>query len=290
MLVALTKFPTLCQIVSITRFAPSPTGFLHLGHAYAALVAREMATAGGYLLRFEDIDHTRVRPDYYAAARRDLDWLGLAPDRETDAQLGRSDRHQAVLDQLRSLGAVYPCYCTRKEVEAEIASMTTAPHGPEGPLYPGTCRRLDPGQLATFEEMGRQPAWRLDADRVARLTGPLTFRDRRHGEIEVNPGLLGDLVLARKDIGTSYHLAVVADDADDGITLVTRGEDLLPATHVHRMLQKLLELPEPEYLHHPLITDEFGRRLAKRDDARSIRHYRDQGLQPDEVLAMLPPP
>lgn len=288
LLVALTKFPTLFQIVSVTRFAPSPTGLLHLGHAYAALVARKEASTGGYLLRFEDIDHTRVRPEYYTAAREDLIWLGLEPDRETAPQLERSRRHQAVLDRLRSLDAVYPCYCTRREVEAEISSMASAPQGPEGPLYPGTCRNLAADRIASFEAEGRQPAWRLNAGQVSRITGPLGFCDRRHGRIDVNPELLGDLVLARKDIGTSYHLAVVADDADDGITLVTRGEDLLPATHVHRLLQKLLELPEPDYLHHPLITDEHGRRLAKRDDSRSIRHYREQGLDPGEVLALLP--
>ncbi len=274
--------------MSQTRFAPSPTGLLHLGHAFAARVAREQASPGGYLLRFEDIDHTRVRPEYYAAAREDLAWLGLAPDRETPPQLERAARHREVLARLRSLEAVYPCFCTRREVEAEISRMTSAPHGPEGPLYPGTCRALEPEERARRLETGGAPAWRLNATKAATLVGPLDFDDRRHGRVQVDPGLLGDLVLARKDIGTSYHLSVVADDADDGITLVTRGEDLLPATHVHRLLQALLGLPAPEYLHHRLVTDENGRRLAKRDDARSIRHFRDAGCSAGEVLAMLP--
>lgn len=274
--------------MSTTRFAPSPTGLLHLGHAFAARVAREHASAGGYLLRFEDIDHTRVRPEFYAAARADLGWLGLAPDRETPPQLGRAARHREVLDRLRALGVVYPCFCSRREVEAEIAAMRSAPHGPEGPLYPGSCRRLEPAARQRRLAAGHQPAWRLDAARAVEITGPLAFHDLRHGLIEVDPGLLGDLILARRDIGSSYHLAVVTDDADDGITRVTRGEDLLPATHVHRLLQRLLDFPEPEYLHHPLITDENGRRLAKRDDARSIRHFREAGLAPAEVLAMLP--
>lgn len=273
--------------MNTTRFAPSPTGPLHLGHAYAALVARECASPGHYLLRFEDIDHTRVRPEYYESAREDLEWLGLAADRETPAQLGRSDRHQEALARLRDLGAVYPCFCTRREVAAEIEAMTAAPHGPEGPLYPGTCRNLSQAQREGFEATGRRPAWRLDAARATAMVGPLEFHDRRHGGIEVDPTLLGDLVLARKDIGTSYHLAVVTDDADDGVSLVTRGEDLLPATHVHRLLQALLGLPRPEYLHHRLITDESGRRLAKRDDSRAIRTFRDTGRSPEDVLAML---
>lgn len=274
--------------MNTTRFAPSPTGLLHLGHAYAARIARDHAAPGRHLLRFEDIDHTRVRAEYYEAAREDLAWLGLGADRETPPQLERSARHREILDRLRELGVVYPCYCTRREVEAEIAAMRSAPHGPEGALYPGTCRGVDPAAHHRHEAAGRHPAWRLDAARAAGIAGPLAFHDRRHGRIEVDPGLLGDLVLARRDIGTSYHLAVVTDDADDGITLVTRGEDLLPATHVHRLLQALLGFPQPEYLHHRLVTDENGRRLAKRDDARSIRQFREQGLSPAEVLAVLP--
>ena len=274
--------------MSTTRFAPSPTGPLHLGHAYAALVARASAAAGRYLLRFEDIDHTRIRPEYYDFARDDLAWLGLGPDRETPPQLERAARHREFLDRLRALGVLYPCYCTRREVAAEIAAMRSAPQGPEGPLYPGTCRGLDAGRQAGLEAEGRQPAWRLDAARAASVVGPLAFHDRRHGRSDVDPGLLGDLVLGRKDIGTSYHLAVVIDDADDGATRVTRGEDLLPATHGHRTLQALLDLPEPDYLHHRLVTDESGRRLAKRDDARAIRHFREEGHTPADVLAMLP--
>ncbi|BCX49395.1 tRNA glutamyl-Q(34) synthetase GluQRS [Haloferula helveola] len=277
--------------MTVTRFAPSPTGLLHLGHAYAAGVAKHCARreSGEFLLRFEDIDHTRVRDDYYESGRQDLEWLGLGCDRETPRQLDRSARHAEALDALRELGVIYPCFCTRREVEAELAGMAAAPQGPEGPLYPGTCRRLSEAERNERLEAEAQPAWRLDAVAAAARVGPLDFSDRVHGKIQVDPQLLGDVVLGRKDIGTSYHVAVVIDDADDAITLVTRGEDLLPSTHVHRVLQALLDLPQPEYLHHILVTDESGRRLAKRDDARSIRHYRESGLSPAEVLALLPP-
>ncbi|MBB5350160.1 glutamyl-Q tRNA(Asp) synthetase [Haloferula luteola] len=275
----------------ITRFAPSPTGLLHLGHAYAAWVAAEWARrAGGqFLLRFEDIDHTRVRENFYTAASEDLAWLGFAPDAPPIRQLDRSDAYDQALARLRELRVVYPCFCTRKEIEAEIASMSTAPQGPEGPLYPGTCRQLSPDDQQRFLAAGREPTWRIDAHRAAAKVGRLHFHDGLHGEMQVDPSLLGDAVLARRDIGTSYHLAVVTDDAWQKITHVTRGDDLLPSTHLHRVLQTLLGHPAPLYLHHPLVTDAAGRRLAKRDDARSIRAYRESGLSPTEIRAMLPP-
>jgi glutamyl-Q tRNA(Asp) synthetase len=276
--------------VPVTRFAPSPTGFLHLGHAHAAKVARDFAkqSGGRFLLRFEDIDHTRVRPEYYAAIEEDLRWLGLGWDGPALYQSDRGEAYASALGQLRQLGAAYPCFCTRREIEEEVARITGAPHGPEGALYPGTCRALPDDERQSRLAAGAQPAWRLDAVRAAEITGPLSFTDLRHGIHPADPALLGDVVLARKDIGTSYHLAVVVDDAFQQITHVTRGEDLLASTHVHRLLQALLGLPEPRYLHHALVTDENGIRLAKRHDSLSIRALREGGLEPGEVMNRLP--
>jgi glutamyl-Q tRNA(Asp) synthetase len=277
---------------TVTRFAPSPTGRLHLGHALAARVARDLArqSGGRFLLRFEDIDHTRVRPEFYAGIEEDLRWLDLGWDGPALRQSERTDAYAAALERLRRQGSVYPCFCTRREIEEEVARMTGAPHGPEGALYPGTCRRLSPDERAERLAAGAQPAWRLDARRSAEITGPLAFTDLRHGFHRVDPALLGDVVLARKDIGTSYHLAVVVDDAFQQVTHVTRGEDLLPSTQVHRQLQALLGLPEPLYLHHELVTDDKGVRLAKRHDSLSIHAMRESGLAPADVLKRLPVP
>lgn len=267
--------------MTITRFAPSPTGKLHLGHAFAAKVAHDFARKqnGRFVVRFEDIDHTRVRAEYYQEILADLQWLGLTWDGEPWKQLDRLDHYQAALDQLKALGVIYPCYCTRREIETELANLTHAPHGPGGPLYPGTCRAFKK------PPSDREPAWRLDAAKAASLTGPLTFQDQIHGKIKADPGLLGDVILARKDIGTSYHLAVVIDDAAQEITHVTRGEDLLGSTHIHRVLQALLNLPEPAYLHHQLILDDSGQRLAKRHDALAIATLRERG---EDVWNLLP--
>jgi glutamyl-Q tRNA(Asp) synthetase len=275
---------------TVTRFAPSPTGRLHLGHAYAAKVARDQARRNGgqFLLRFEDIDHTRVKPEFYGAIEEDLRWLGLDWDGPALRQSARTAAYAAALDELRRAGVAYPCFCTRREIEEEVARMVSAPHGPEGALYPGICRRLSEEEKNARLAAGQQPAWRLDAGKAAEITGGLFFTDARHGRIPVDPGLLGDVVLARKDIGTSYHLAVVVDDAFQQVTLVTRGEDLLPSTHVHRMLQAFLGFPEPAYLHHALVVDENGVRLAKRHDALSIRALREAGQTPSDVLARLP--
>lgn len=277
--------------VPVTRFAPSPTGQLHLGHAYAAKVAHDLArrSGGRFLLRFEDIDHTRVREEFYAAIEDDLRWLGLDWDSPSLRQSDRAAAYATALERLREQGSVYPCFCTRRDIEEEIARMTGAPHGPEGALYPGTCRSHSPSEQKARLAAGAQPAWRLDATRAAAITGPLAFTDLRRGLHRVDSGLLGDVVLARKDIGTSYHLAVVLDDAFQHVTHVTRGEDLLPSTHVHRLLQTLLGLPEPVYLHHVVITDEKGVRLAKRHDSLSIRSLRDSGIKADDVLQRLPP-
>lgn len=268
-----------------TRFAPSPTGKLHLGHAYAAKVAYDLANMSGsrFLVRFEDIDHTRARPEYYNKILEDLEWLGFSWSEEPWRQSDRFNHYEEALEQLKEMGVVYPCYCTRREIENELAHLTLAPQGPEGPLYPGTCRDLE------CPPTDRDPAWRLNIEAAYQLIGDLNFHDQIHGETSVNPTLLGDVILARKDIGTSYHLAVVVDDAAQEITHVTRGEDLLTSTHVHRVLQSLLGLPEPKYLHHKLITDQSGKRLAKRNDALAIASLRKGGLPAKEVKKMAHP-
>lgn len=274
-----------------TRFAPSPTGRLHLGHVLAARVAHALARdeGGEFLLRHEDIDRTRVRECHYAGIEEDLRWLGLAWDGPPLWQSTRTEAYGAALETLRQRGLVYPCFCTRREIQDEIAAIGAAPQGPEGPLYPGTCRGLSAADCERRLAAGGIPAWRLDSRLAADLAGPLAFTDLRHGTVRVRAGLSGDVVLARKDIGAAYHLAVVVDDAYQGISHVTRGEDLLPATHVHRLLQALLELPEPVYLHHRLVVDDAGRRLAKRHDALAVATLRDAGMTPAEVLAMVPP-
>lgn len=273
-----------------TRFAPSPTGRLHLGHAYAALVAHELARRhqGRFLLRFEDIDHTRVRPEHYEGIEEDLGWLGLRWDAPPMRQSGRREAYRQARDRLADLDVLYPCFCTRREIREEIARMGHAPHGPEGPLYPGTCRALSPDERRNRLAADEPHCWRLDATAARERSGPLTFHDRRAGTIPVDPGLLGDVVLARRDIATSYHLAVVVDDAAQQITDVTRGEDLLPSTHVHRLLQSLLGLPEPRYLHHLLVTDEEGHRLATRDEARTLATLRAAGWSPADIRSHLP--
>lgn len=275
----------------ITRFAPSPTGRLHLGHVLAAQVARSLARrdGGAFLLRHEDIDGPRVREEFYAGIEEDLRWLGLDWDGEPLRQTTRIAAYEAALHALREQGLVYPCFCTRREIQEEWARMGAAPQGPDGPAYPGTCRLL-PADLAVEKISAGMPfAWRLDSEKAAAVTGPLRFHDLRFGEIPVNPALLGDVVLARKDIGTAYHLAVVVDDAFQQITHVTRGEDLLASTHVHRQLQALLGLPEPAYLHHPLVLDEHGRRLAKRHDSLSIATLRADGMLAQEVISRIKP-
>lgn len=274
----------------VTRFAPSPTGYLHLGHAYAAKVARDLAMEhdGRFLLRFEDIDHTRVRPDYYEAIEDDLRWLGFDWDGTPLRQTGRAAAYASALACLQEIGAVYPCFCTRREIEEELSRMASAPHGPEGSHYPGICRRLAPEERESKLAHGVAPSWRLDAARAAEMAGTLSFTDLRHGVIPVEAGILGDTILARKDIGTSYHLAVVVDDAFQEVSHVTRGEDLLSSTHIHRILQSLLGFPEPVYLHHELIKDEAGIRLAKRADSLSIRRLRESGMSPAEILRGFP--
>lgn len=270
----------------ITRFAPSPTGLLHLGHAYAALFAFDEAkgTGGRFLLRMEDIDTTRVRPEYEAAIIEDLGWLGLTWEEPVRRQSEHFDDYRAALKKLDALGVLYPCFCTRKEIQDEIARSGAAPHGPEGLVYPGTCRNLSAVEITERKAAGRDYALRLDLGKSLALSArDLTWEDLAYGQFTADPTPLGDVVLARKETPTSYHLAVVVDDAAQGITLVTRGEDLLSATHLHRVLQALLALPVPTWKHHRLVTDDQGRRLAKRDNARALRTLREQGWTPERV-------
>jgi len=273
----------------VTRFAPSPTGYLHLGHAASALTgwqaARE-APGGRFLLRIEDIDRTRCRPEYEQAILEDLGWLGLEWEQPVRRQSEHGADYRAALDRLAGRGVLYPCFCTRAAIAAEIAAAGAAPHGADGPLYPGLCRRLDPAQRAARLAAGEPHALRLDAAAAAAAVGPLAWEERGEGRVAVVPGALGDVVLARKDIAASYHLAVVVDDALQGITLVTRGRDLFSATHVHRLLQALLDLPTPTYHHHLLLADATGRRLAKRTGALGLRQLRAAGRTPAEVRAL----
>lgn len=254
----------------VTRFAPSPTGRLHLGHAFSAIRAHDFARerGGRFLLRIEDIDGTRSRPEHVETILRDLEWLGLGWDGEAVFQSQRLKRYEAALERLKTAGLLYPCFCTR----ADIAASTSAPHGPEGSTYPGTCRRL------AAPDLSRPHCWRIDmAEALASITDPLTFEDSGRGLVEADPASHGDVVLARKDAPASYHLAVTIDDAAQGVTDIVRGEDLFAATHVHRLLQALLGLSVPHYHHHGLLTGADGERLAKRHGAPTLAALREAG-------------
>jgi len=278
-----------------TRFAPSPTGYLHLGHAFAALTAYDAARSTGaeFVLRIEDIDRTRCRPEFEAAIFEDLAWLGIEWQRPVRRQSEHFDAYEAALARLERLGVLYPCFCTRKEIAAEIACAVDAPHGPEGPLYPGTCRDLAP-QFRAARRNEDVYALRLDVAKAReRLGATLQFDERgrgpegERGMREAQPQLLGDVVLARKELPASYHLAVVVDDAVQGIELVTRGEDLYHATHIQRLLQELLGLGGPVYAHHRLIVDETGKKFSKRNEAVTLRELRAGGATSADIRKRL---
>lgn len=273
----------------ITRFAPSPTGPLHLGHAYSAMLAHDRAQAKGgtFLLRIDDLDQSRCRPEWEAQIFDDLAWLGLDWPRPVLRQSPRLSRYRAALNILWDQGLLYHCSCSRADIRAAAsAPQEGAPLlGPDGVIYPGTCR-------PTVPQNGSMPegcALRLDMARAcARLTNPLIYREK--GDVITPrdlPETVGDVVLARREMGASYHLSVAVDDADQGITHVIRGEDLREATQIHVLLQRLLGLPTPAYHHHALIRDDAGKRLAKRDDARAIATYRAQGASPQDIRAMV---
>ncbi len=273
----------------VTRFAPSPSGPLHVGHLLAALQARRLADAHGgrCLLRVEDIDQRAQHPEYLDLMFEDLKWLGLSFDGEIMVQTRRFDVYRSVLDQLRELGLLYPCFCTRTEIRNQVAEMGRAPHATLGYLYPGTCRSLPQALVEEKLAAGVPHAWRLDMKRVQDLIGCPTWHDMLRGTQRCVPTAYGDVVLARKDFPASYHLAVVVDDAAQGVTHVTRGADLFDSTHIHRALQGVLGLPVPQYCHHALLRDNAGKRLAKRDGARSIASLRESGLAPQQVLDSL---
>ncbi|MCF8479409.1 MAG: tRNA glutamyl-Q(34) synthetase GluQRS [Rhodospirillum sp.] len=273
----------------VTRFAPSPTGALHLGHAFSAILAHDLARAmgGRFILRLEDIDGGRCRPEFIAGILDDLQWLGLTWDGPVLRQSERMALYRRHLDGLESQGLLYPCFCTRKDIQEEIARSPSAPQGPDGPLYPGTCRTLAPDERTTRLSAGEPHCLRLDMRTALKQVGPLTWTaiEERGRETRTlaQPEVFGDVVLARKDSPTSYHLAVTTDDAAQGVTLVVRGEDLRQATHVHRLLQALLDLPTPRYWHHRLLVDESGKRLAKRDRAMTLAALRESGETPQGV-------
>lgn len=253
-------------IETVTRFAPSPNGLLHLGHAWAAIVAHDLARARGgrFLLRIEDIDGTRSRAELVPQILADLEWLGLAWDGPVVFQSARLASYAAAAQRLKDLGLLYPCQCTRAQVAAAAQGS-----GPDGPIYPGTCR----GRAVSSEGA----AWRLDMARAMALAGPLEWVDELAGPQVADPTLFGDVVLLRKEAPASYHLAATLDDAADGITLVTRGQDLFAASHVHRLLQALLGLPVPVWHHHPLICEDDGRKLAKRRGSAALADLRRAG-------------
>lgn len=276
----------------VTRFAPSPTGRLHKGHAYSALEAFRAAEAAGgrFLLRIEDIDTTRCRPEFSDGIFEDLSWLGLKWEAPVRHQSQHFADYQAALEKLQKMGVVYPCFCTRKDIQAEIKRSKSAPHGPDGPIYPLICHGKSPQEQLQLIEDGKPHAWRLDlAAALELIETPLSWQDEQKGIIEATPEELGDVVLARKDTPTSYHLSVVVDDALQGITHIIRGEDLFHATHIHIVLQQLLGLPTPIYRHHGLLLDEKGERFAKRNKSVTLEEIRQSGVSAEELILELAP-
>lgn len=276
----------------VTRFAPSPTGFLHLGHAFAALTAHRAAerSGGRFLLRIEDLDTTRSRREYEQAIKDDLAWLGLAFEEPVRRQSEHFSDYALALKTLDERGLLYPCFCTRKEIAEEIARAAEAPHGPDGPLYPGTCRRLPPEVREARMAKGESYALRLNVEKaVAVMARPLTFVEQgagpagETGEQIARPALFGDVVLARKELPASYHLAVVVDDRLQGVTLVTRGHDLFHSTHIQRLLQACLGHEPPAYAHHRLILDVSGKKLSKRDRSVTLESLRRAGATPYSI-------
>jgi glutamyl-Q tRNA(Asp) synthetase len=274
----------------VTRFAPSPTGFLHLGHALSALTGYEIARGEGgrFLLRIEDLDRERCRPAYEEAIYNDLAWLGI----DWEQPVRRQSDHEAVyaeaLDRLKREGFAYPCFCSRRQIAEAIEATGDTALDSDGPRYPGTCRSLTPDRVAARLAAGEMPAWRLDAQAALRAVGTLHWTDRIAGRIDVVPRHLGDVLLGRREGPASYHLSVVVDDELQGITLVTRGMDLFGATDVHRVLQALLGCRTPDYLHHRLIIDPAtNHKLSKRDGSLGLAAMRAAGYSAHDVRKLL---
>ncbi len=265
----------------VTRFAPSPTGLLHKGHAYSALMAYNYAQKhnGTFILRIEDIDTTRCKPEFIDAIYEDLHWLGIRWQSPVRVQSDHMDDYQATLNTLQKLGIAYPCFCTRKDIQKEIENAGNAPHGPEGIIYPGICRNLSLNEQSSRIADREAHAWRLNLEKALNtINQEIHWYDELHGSQMAHPRELGDIVLSRKDTPTSYHLSVTTDDALQGITHIVRGDDLFHATHIHVVLQKLLGLHQPRYIHHPLLTDKTGKRFAKRDKAETLKSIRASGI------------
>ncbi len=279
----------------ITRFAPSPSGHLHLGHAYSAKLNYDFARKNGgmFILRIEDIDHLRCKLEYEKSIFEDLHWLGLSWPEPVRRQSEHFDDYQQALSKLREMNLLYPCFCTRKDIKKEIEESSRAPHmppkmGPEGIIYPGICKKLTQKQIRQKIDDGVPHALRLDMDQaLSMIKNPLYWTDLKTGKQKADPALLGDVVLARKDFPTSYHLSVVVDDHLQNITNIIRGQDLYYASHFHRLLQHLLGLKTPIYDHHPLLTTKDGNRLAKRDKSITIKSIRENGVKPDDLDALI---
>jgi glutamyl-Q tRNA(Asp) synthetase len=278
----------------VFRFAPSPNGYLHLGHAYSALLNAKMAreTGGRLLLRIEDIDLARCRPEYEQAIYEDLAWLGLHWEEPVRRQREHLAAYAQALDELRERGLVYPCFCTRGDIARAIADRLHWPRDPDGSsVYPGTCRQLNAAERAARLACGGQAGWRLAMQEASAIAGPLTWSEFRGQnvarEIVAEPQAWGDVMLARREVPTSYHLSVVVDDAEQGVSDVVRGQDLFASTSVHRVLQMLLALPAPRYHHHELIVDASGQKLSKGRGSPTLRDLRASSVTPDDIRKTL---
>lgn len=273
----------------VTRFAPSPSGLLHLGHAYSALLAARSAEQnhGLFLLRIEDIDVTRCRPEFEQAIYQDLAWLDLDWEEPVRRQSDHFADYKSAIRTLDEQGLLYPCFCTRKDIQIEIQKSANAPHGPDGVLYPGICRYLGAQEKTQKINAGAPYALRLDVNKAVQTLGqPLTFREK--GKVtSAQPEILGDAVIARKDIMTSYHLSVVVDDHLQSVTHVIRGQDLCHTTHIHRLLQASLGLKAPKYHHHGLLAGADGKRFAKRNKSITLKSLREAGATPGDVIGMI---
>lgn len=269
------------QRVAATRFAPSPNGRLHLGHAFSAMCAHDFAKTNGgrFLLRIEDIDGTRSRPEHIEAILEDMGWLGLVPDDPPVFQSRRIASYRSALERLQAMGLVYRCWCTRSEITEALRHRPVC-HGPDGPVYPGTCR-------GRTDECHGEYCWRIDMAAAAERTGPLRWTDLAAGVQHADPMQFGDVILWRKDAPASYHLAATLDDAADAISHVVRGMDLFAYTAIHRLLQNLLGLPEPLYWHHPLLLDEKGEKLAKSRLSQPLSELRSKGISGIESIGQL---